>query len=102
MDELSKIRRAIEKQTPVSEVLLVIDGSTGQNALAQARIFSEVAGVTGIVITKLDGSAKGGAVLAIERELNIPVKLVGLGEGLEDFAFFDPESFVRKLTTVEG
>jgi fused signal recognition particle receptor len=102
MDELSKVRRAIEKQTPVTEVLLVIDGSTGQNALAQARIFSEVAGVTGIVITKLDGSAKGGAVMAIERELDIPIKLVGLGEGIEDFAFFDPESYVRKLTAVEG
>ena len=102
MDELSKIRRAIEKQAPVTEVLLVIDGSTGQNALAQARIFSEVAGVTGIVITKLDGSAKGGAVMAIERELDIPVKLVGLGEGIEDFAFFEPDAYVRKLTGVEG
>lgn len=102
MDELGKIRRAIEKQAKISEVLLVIDGSTGQNALAQARVFSEIAGVTGIVVTKLDGSAKGGALLAIERELNIPVKLVGLGEGIEDFTFFEPEAFVRKLTGVEG
>lgn len=101
MDELAKIRRAIEKQTSVAEVLLVIDGSTGQNALSQARVFSEIAGVTGIVVTKLDGSAKGGAVLAIERELNIPVKLVGVGEAIDDFAFFDPEAYVRKLTRVE-
>ncbi len=102
MDELAKIRRAIEKQASVAEVLLVIDGSTGQNALAQARVFSEIAGVTGIVVTKLDGSAKGGAVLAIERELNIPVKLVGVGEAIDDFAFFDPEAYVRKLTGLEA
>lgn len=102
MDELGKIRRAIEKQTSIDEVLLVIDGSTGQNALVQARVFSEIAGVTGIVMTKLDGSAKGGALLAIEKDLAIPVKLVGVGEGIEDFAFFDPENFVSKLTGVRS
>jgi fused signal recognition particle receptor len=97
MDELGKIRRAVEKQAQVSEVLLVIDATTGQNALAQARAFAEIAGVTGIVMTKLDGTAKGGILYAIQRELNLPIKLVGVGEGVTDFAFFDPEEFARGL-----
>jgi fused signal recognition particle receptor len=97
MDELGKIRRAVEKQAQVSEVLLVIDATTGQNALAQARAFAEIAGVSGIVMTKLDGTAKGGILYAIQRELNLPIKLVGVGEGVTDFAFFDPEEFARGL-----
>jgi fused signal recognition particle receptor len=97
MDELSKIRRVIEKQADISEVLLVLDATTGQNGLAQARAFSEAIAVTGIVLTKLDGSAKGGIVVAIQNELSIPIKLVGVGEGVEDFAFFDPEEFAKGL-----
>ena len=97
MDELGKIRRSVEKQAVVSEVLLVIDATTGQNALPQARAFAEVADVTGIVLTKLDGTAKGGAAYAIQNELNIPIKLVGVGEGAKDFAFFDPAEFARGL-----
>jgi fused signal recognition particle receptor len=97
MDELSKIRRVIEKQAEISEVLLVLDATTGQNGLAQARAFSEAIAVTGIVLTKLDGSAKGGIVVAIQNELSIPIKLVGVGEGVEDFAFFDPEEFAKGL-----
>ncbi len=81
MDELGKVKRVIEKQAPVTEVLLVLDATTGQNGLIQARVFSEVVDVTGIVLTKLDGSAKGGIVVAVQRELGVPVKLVGLGEG---------------------
>jgi fused signal recognition particle receptor len=97
MDELSKIRRVIEKQAEISEVLLVLDATTGQNGLLQARAFSEAIAVTGIVLTKLDGSAKGGIVVAIQNELSIPIKLVGVGEGVEDFAFFDPEEFAKGL-----
>jgi fused signal recognition particle receptor len=97
MDELSKIRRVIEKQAEITEVLLVLDATTGQNGLAQARAFSEAIAVTGIVLTKLDGSAKGGIVVAIQNELSIPIKLVGVGEGVEDFAFFDPEEFAKGL-----
>ena len=97
MDELGKIRRAVEKQAGISEVLLVIDATTGQNALSQARAFAEIAGVTGIVMTKLDGTAKGGILYAIQRELDLPIKLVGVGEGVTDFAFFDPEEFARGL-----
>jgi fused signal recognition particle receptor len=97
MDELSKIRRVIEKQAEIAEVLLVLDATTGQNGLAQARAFSEAIAVTGIVLTKLDGSAKGGIVVAIQNELSIPIKLVGVGEGVEDFAFFDPEEFAKGL-----
>ena len=97
MDELSKIRRVIEKQAEIAEVLLVLDATTGQNGLAQARAFSEAISVTGIVLTKLDGSAKGGIVVAIQNELQIPIKLVGVGEGVEDFAFFDPEEFAKGL-----
>jgi fused signal recognition particle receptor len=97
MDELGKVKRVIERQAPVREVLLVLDATTGQNGLAQARIFAEVVDVTGIVLTKLDGSAKGGIVIQVQRELGVPVKLVGLGEGADDLAPFDPEVFVDAL-----
>jgi fused signal recognition particle receptor len=97
MDELSKIRRVIEKQAEIAEVLLVLDATTGQNGLVQARAFAEAISVTGIALTKLDGSAKGGIVVAIQNELSIPIKLVGTGEGVEDFAFFDPEEFASGL-----
>jgi fused signal recognition particle receptor len=97
MDELGKVKRVIEKQAPVTEVLLVIDATTGQNGLIQARVFSEVVDVTGVVLTKLDGSAKGGIVVAVQRELGVPVKLVGLGEGPDDLAPFDAEAFVDAL-----
>jgi fused signal recognition particle receptor len=97
MDELGKIRRVITKEAPLSEVLLVLDATTGQNGLNQARVFAEVAGVTGIVLTKLDGTAKGGIVVAVQRELGVPVKLVGLGEGADDLAPFEPEDFVDGL-----
>ncbi|MDM8083570.1 signal recognition particle-docking protein FtsY [Cellulomonas cellasea] len=97
MDELGKITRVITREAPLSEVLLVLDATTGQNGLNQARVFAEVAGVTGIVLTKLDGTAKGGIVVAVQRELGVPVKLVGLGEGPDDLAPFDPEEFVDGL-----
>jgi len=97
MDELGKIRRVIEKQLPISEVLLVLDSTTGQNAMTQAKAFTEVASVTGIALTKLDGSAKGGIVYAIQDQLNIPVKLVGVGEGINDFGFFDAKEFAIGL-----
>lgn len=94
MDELGKITRVITRSAPLSEVLLVLDATTGQNGLNQARVFAEVSGVTGIVLTKLDGTAKGGIVVAVQRELGVPVKLVGLGEGPDDLAPFDAEEFV--------
>ena len=97
MDELSKIRRVIEKRAEISEVLLVIDATTGQNGLAQAKAFAEVAEVSGIVLTKLDGTAKGGIAFAIQSELGIPIKLVGVGEGINDFALFDPQEFASGL-----
>jgi fused signal recognition particle receptor len=97
MDELSKIRRVIEKRTSVGEVLLVIDGTTGQNGLAQAQIFAQTVGVTGVVVTKLDGSAKGGIAFAIERELGAPIKFVGTGEGISDLAPFQAAAFVAAL-----
>jgi fused signal recognition particle receptor len=97
MDELGKVKRVIEKQSPVDEVLLVLDATTGQNGLVQAKIFSEVVDVTGIVLTKLDGTAKGGIVVSVQRELGVPVKLVGLGEGPDDLAPFDVEDFVSAL-----
>jgi fused signal recognition particle receptor len=97
MDELGKVKRVIEKQAPVTEVLLVLDATTGQNGMVQARVFGEVVDVTGIVLTKLDGSAKGGIVVAVQRELGVPVKLVGLGEGADDLAPFSPEAFVDAL-----
>jgi fused signal recognition particle receptor len=94
MDELGKIKRVIEKHGTVDEVLLVLDATTGQNGLRQARVFAEVVDITGIILTKLDGTAKGGIVIQVQRELGVPVKLVGLGEGPDDLAFFDPEVFV--------
>jgi fused signal recognition particle receptor len=97
MDELGKVKRVIEKQAPVTEVLLVIDATTGQNGLTQARVFGEVVDVTGIVLTKLDGTAKGGIVIAVQRELGVPVKFVGLGEGADDLAPFDAAEFVDAL-----
>ncbi|PWN01776.1 signal recognition particle-docking protein FtsY [Nocardioides silvaticus] len=97
MDELGKVKRVIEKQAPVSEVLLVLDATTGQNGLIQAKVFSEVVDVTGIALTKLDGSAKGGIVVAVQRQLGVPVKLVGLGEGPDDLAPFDAAAFVDAL-----
>ena len=97
MDELGKVKRVVEKQVPVGEVLLVLDATTGQNGLRQAQVFREVVDVTGIVLTKLDGTAKGGIVVAVQRELGVPVKLVGLGEGPDDLAPFDPEAFVDAL-----
>jgi fused signal recognition particle receptor len=101
MDELGKITRVVTREAPLSEVLLVLDATTGQNGLNQARVFGEVAGVTGIVLTKLDGTAKGGIVVAVQRELGVPVKLVGLGEGPDDLAPFDPEAFVDGLLDAE-
>jgi fused signal recognition particle receptor len=97
MDELGKVKRVVEKQGPVDEVLLVLDATTGQNGMVQARVFGEVVDVTGIVLTKLDGTAKGGIVVAVQRELGVPVKLVGLGEGPDDLAPFEPEAFVDAL-----
>lgn len=97
MDELGKVKRVIEKKAPVTEVLLVIDATTGQNGLTQAKVFSEAVDVTGVVLTKLDGTAKGGIVIAIQRALDVPVKLVGLGEGADDLAPFDPAAFVDAL-----
>jgi fused signal recognition particle receptor len=97
MDELGKVKRVVERQGPVDEVLLVLDATTGQNGLVQARVFSEVVDVSGIVLTKLDGTAKGGIVIAVQRELGVPVKLVGLGEGPDDLAPFDPGVFVDAL-----
>ncbi|MGH3387130.1 MAG: signal recognition particle-docking protein FtsY [Nocardioidaceae bacterium] len=97
MDELGKVKRVVEKLAPVTEVLLVLDATTGQNGMTQARVFGEVVDVTGIVLTKLDGTAKGGIVVAVQRELGVPVKLVGLGEGADDLAPFDAEGFVDAL-----
>jgi len=97
MDELGKIKRVVEKKATIDEVLLVLDATTGQNGLQQAKVFSEVVNVSGIVLTKLDGTAKGGIVVAIQRQLGVPVKLVGLGEGPDDLAPFNPEDFVDAL-----
>jgi fused signal recognition particle receptor len=97
MDELGKVKRVVEKKAPVDEVLLVLDATTGQNGLRQARVFVEVVDVTGIVLTKLDGTARGGIVIAVQRELGVPVKLVGLGEGPDDLAPFDPGAFVDAI-----
>lgn len=94
MDELGKIRRVTEKNLPVDEVLLVLDATTGQNGMAQAKVFAEAIGLTGVVLSKLDGSAKGGIVISVQKELGVPVKVVGVGEGPDDLAPFDPESFV--------
>ncbi len=97
MDELGKVKRVIEKQATVDEVLLVLDATTGQNGLTQAKVFADVVNITGIVLTKLDGTAKGGIVVAIQKTLGVPVKLVGLGEGADDLAPFDAEDFVDAL-----
>jgi fused signal recognition particle receptor len=97
MDELGKIKRVISRHATVDEVLLVLDATTGQNGLRQARVFAEVVDVTGVVLTKLDGTAKGGIVIAVQRELGVPVKLVGLGEGPDDLAPFEPETFVDAI-----
>ncbi|GAB2984980.1 signal recognition particle-docking protein FtsY [Saccharothrix stipae] len=99
MDELGKVKRVVEKQAKVDEVLLVLDATTGQNGLTQARVFAEVVDVTGIVLTKLDGTAKGGIVFQVQRELGVPVKLVGLGEGADHLAPFEPTAFVDALLT---
>ncbi|MEU4348458.1 signal recognition particle-docking protein FtsY [Streptomyces sp. NPDC023838] len=97
MDELGKVKRVVEKHGPLDEVLLVLDATTGQNGLVQARVFAEVVEITGIVLTKLDGTAKGGIVIAVQRELGVPVKLIGLGEGADDLAPFEPGAFVDAL-----
>jgi fused signal recognition particle receptor len=97
MDELGKVKRVVEKHGPVDETLLILDATTGQNGLEQARVFTEVVDVTGVVLTKLDGTAKGGIVIAVQRQLGIPVKLVGLGEGSDDLAPFEPAAFVEAL-----
>jgi fused signal recognition particle receptor len=101
MDELGKVKRVLEKHGPVDEVLLVIDATTGQNGMEQARVFGSVVQVTGIVLTKLDGTAKGGIVVAVQQALGVPVKLVGLGEGPDDLAPFDPEAFVDALISLD-
>ncbi|NKY98531.1 signal recognition particle-docking protein FtsY [Nocardiopsis alborubida] len=101
MDELGKVKRVVEKKSQVDEVLLVLDATTGQNGLRQARVFGEVVNVTGIALTKLDGTAKGGIIVQVQRELGVPVKLVGLGEGPDDLAPFDPEVFVDAILSVE-
>ncbi|WP_019634825.1 signal recognition particle-docking protein FtsY [Actinomadura atramentaria] len=97
MDELGKVKRVIEKQSQIDEILLVLDATTGQNGMQQARVFAEVVNVTGVVLTKLDGTAKGGIVVQVQRELGVPVKLVGLGEGADDLAPFEPEAFVDAI-----
>jgi fused signal recognition particle receptor len=97
MDELGKVKRVVEKQAQVDEVLLVLDATTGQNGLRQARVFAEVVDISGIALTKLDGTAKGGIIISVQRELGVPVKLVGLGEGPDDLAPFDPEVFVDAI-----
>jgi fused signal recognition particle receptor len=102
MDELGKVKRVVEKQAKVDEVLLVLDATTGQNGLAQARVFADIVDVTGIALTKLDGTAKGGIVFQVQRELGVPVKLVGLGEGQDDLAPFEPGAFVDALLNTNG
>ena len=97
MDQLGKIRRVIEKKAPVSEVLLVLDGSTGQNAISQAKSFTSAVDVTGLILTKLDGSTRGGSALAIEATLGTPIKWIGTGEGIADIAAFDPDSYINRL-----
>jgi fused signal recognition particle receptor len=102
MDELGKVKRVVERHGPVDETLLVLDATTGQNGLEQARVFTEVVNVTGVVLTKLDGTAKGGIVIAVQRKLGIPVKLVGLGEGPDDLAPFEPAQFVEALLATDA
>ncbi|MGS2614726.1 signal recognition particle-docking protein FtsY [Micromonospora sp. LZ34] len=102
MDELGKVKRVVEKHGPIDETILILDATTGQNGLEQARVFTEVVNVSGVVLTKLDGTAKGGIVIAVQRKLGIPVKLVGLGEGPDDLAPFDPAQFVDALLGTEA
>ncbi|MDO3700679.1 signal recognition particle-docking protein FtsY [Micromonospora sp. C28SCA-DRY-2] len=102
MDELGKVKRVVEKHGPIDETILILDATTGQNGLEQARVFTEVVNVTGVALTKLDGTAKGGIVIAVQRKLGIPVKLVGLGEGPDDLAPFDPAQFVDALLGTEA
>ena len=97
MNELGKVKRVVEKVAPVTEVLLVIDATTGQNAMTQAKVFSEAVDVTGLIVTKMDGSAKGGIALGIEAELGIPIKFIGTGESIEDFAPFEPQLYIQSL-----
>lgn len=97
MDELGKVRRVVEKVTPINEVLFVLDGTTGQNGIAQAKIFSESVALTGLIVTKVDGSTKGGIALATERSLGIPLKFVGTGEGIGDIRPFDPDAYITDL-----
>jgi fused signal recognition particle receptor len=97
MNELGKVKRVVEKVAPVTEVLLVIDATTGQNAMTQAKVFSEAVDVTGLIVTKMDGSAKGGIALAIEAELGIPIKFIGTGESIDDFAPFEPQLYIQSL-----
>ena len=99
MDELGKVRRVVEKVTPINEVLFVLDGTTGQNGISQAQIFSESVPLTGMIVTKIDGSTRGGVAIATEKALSVPLKFVGTGEGIEDFRPFDPESYIRELLT---
>jgi fused signal recognition particle receptor len=97
MNELGKVKRVVEKVAPVTEVLLVIDATTGQNAMTQAKVFNEVVAVSGLIVTKMDGSAKGGIALAIERELGIPIKYIGVGESIGDFQPFDGQAYIQSL-----
>ena len=99
MEELAKVRRVVEKVTPINEVLFVLDGTTGQNGISQAQVFAESVPLTGMIVTKLDGSTKGGTALATEKALGVPLKFVGTGESIEDFKVFDPESYIRELLT---
>jgi fused signal recognition particle receptor len=99
MDELGKVRRVVEKVTPINEVLFVLDGTTGQNGISQAEIFSQSVPLTGMIVTKIDGSTRGGVAIATEKALSVPLKFVGTGEGIEDFQVFDPESYIRDLLT---
>ena len=99
MDELGKVRRVVEKVTPIDEVLFVLDGTTGQNGISQAQVFSESVPLTGMIVTKIDGSTRGGVAIATEKALAVPLKFVGTGEGIEDFRPFDPESYIRELLT---
>jgi fused signal recognition particle receptor len=97
MAELGKVKRVIEKSVPVSEILLVLDGTTGQNGLIQAKLFSEAVEVTGLIVTKLDGSARGGVALAVEHQLDLPIKFIGIGESIDDFAPFDAQGYISGL-----
>lgn len=99
MDELGKVRRVVEKVTPIDEVLFVLDGTTGQNGISQAQVFSESVPLTGMIVTKVDGSTRGGVAIATEKALAVPLKFVGTGEGIEDFRPFDPESYIGDLLT---